>query len=828
LLHSKQISLFKGISPDNPQSVSIEWVLACIRQGDVNNLKDQVSRIRKLEDKKAQDKLKIKLPAVTWSGTFTYRKESGLQEYSQLICLDIDNLDKNTLDALREDLSTNKYIFAFFISPRGNGLKVLISIDSNKGDHIEHFQALEKYFFVKYAVTVDPSGKDYTRLCFLSYDPDLFVYPDAITVTIPLLNYYISAIEEKNAAELQPEPAPEPPPSRPRPALKQGAALSDLDRAEYAVREILTRGLDLTQQYQDWLEIGFSFATFGEAGRQLYHDISSVHEKYSQAETDKKFNDALKNSKFRTPAKFFALCKEFNIATRPAKELDEKGKVKPRAKKEEAPPAPTKEITYHSFHYNVKNLKTGQEEIAIDQLGLTEFLNEKGYWLMPVNDEQSYQFINIQEKIVNTTNELVMKKQALAFLDSDELRPVKRKLLSGSKQYFSRSTLENLPFIKGLEFQRDTKEEAYLYYENSYVKITGDAVTIHKYNELQAHIWKTQNIKRELKYQGPDNTGDFSRFIACIATGYKPEKVPESDTELASKKYLSVCSAIGYMLHGFKNPTESKAVVAVDAQVSFNKEANGRTGKSLINKAIQKMINVVTVDARNFNFDKPHNFANINFDTRVINFNDTSPKFDFERLFGILTEGIYINPKNRDEFFIPHEDSPKIYISTNFTLKGDGDSHRGRQFVFEVAPYFSSTYEPVMEFGKIFFTEWEEKDWQEFDSFMINCLKLYLSEGLISFPLSNYELRKLMDRVPEEALEYFDSLEIDTRYEKKEMFDAFRAQQVDFVAMKMNTFSSWLKAWVTYKKYIINPHKVKSNYRDKSGTSEFITIKIKD
>ena len=46
--------------------------------------------------------------------------------------------------------------------------------------------------------------------------------------------------------------------------------------------------------------------------------------------------------------------------------------------------------------------------------------------------------------------------------------------------------------------------------------------------------------------------------------------------------------------------------------------------------------------------------------------------FDFERLFSVITEGLTLEKKNKDAIKIPFNKSPKVSITTNYALKGDG------------------------------------------------------------------------------------------------------------------------------------------------------------
>lgn len=113
--------------------------------------------------------LKTDLPVVLWSGMFTQRKDESLHEHSGLIVLDFDHLD---VVKVKPILASDQYVYACWISPSGDGLKVLVKIKFPER-HRDHFRGLESYFEKQYNLDVDPSGVNESRACFESYDPEL-------------------------------------------------------------------------------------------------------------------------------------------------------------------------------------------------------------------------------------------------------------------------------------------------------------------------------------------------------------------------------------------------------------------------------------------------------------------------------------------------------------------------------------------------------------------------------------------------------------------------------------------------------------------------------
>ena len=84
----------------------------------------------------------------------------------------------------------------------------------------------------------------------------------------------------------------------------------------------------------------------------------------------------------------------------------------------------------------------------------------------------------------------------------------------------------------------------------------------------------------------------------------------------------------------------------------------------------------------------------------VLEFNDAEKKFPFDRLFTVITDGISVEKKNKDQITIPFSESPKVLISTNFTIEGVDRSTVDRQFVVEFSDHYNEDHRPIHDFGK--------------------------------------------------------------------------------------------------------------------------------
>ena len=279
-------------------------------------------------------------------------------------------------------------------------------------------------------------------------------------------------------------------------------------------------------------------------------------------------------------------------------------------------------------------------------------------------------------------------------------------------------------------------------------------------------------------------------------------------------RFLSLCSAIGYLLHGFKDESNAKAVILCDERISD--QPNGRSGKSLLAKAIGKVKKVTNIDGKNFEFGSRFTFQSVNLDTKVVDFNDVKKDFDFEKLFSVLTDDMTLEYKNQNPINISFEDSPKIMLSTNYTVKGNSGSFQDRMLEIEFSDYYNENHKPVDEFGHLFFQDWDDDEWNRFYNFMVECLQLFLDNGIIKSEPINLRERKLQDQTSPEFVEFVrETLVVGQDYELKRLYEDFKKYigygigVFEDCPVKQNKFTGWMKIYAEFTR--LDYQKRKSN-----------------
>ena len=90
-----------------------------------------------------------------------------------------------------------------------------------------------------------------------------------------------------------------------------------MDRYDYQalVNEVVTRGINLFESFDDWTKGAFALSNLGEDGRSMFKSISKLSSKYSETENHRKFTNALHTNNKVGIASFIYMCRQHGIDT---------------------------------------------------------------------------------------------------------------------------------------------------------------------------------------------------------------------------------------------------------------------------------------------------------------------------------------------------------------------------------------------------------------------------------------------------------------------------------------------------------------------------------
>ena len=137
-------------------------------------------------DKKAYDRMKLRLPFFCCSSFDKNIRHGNNFSHAESLVLDLDNIDDK--QALQEEIwpqitADNRAILAFR-SPSGKGIKILFGLNSPITS-LQQFSIFYRQFAKSFAEThklqayLDSSTSDATRVCFLAHDPQVHYNPHA-------------------------------------------------------------------------------------------------------------------------------------------------------------------------------------------------------------------------------------------------------------------------------------------------------------------------------------------------------------------------------------------------------------------------------------------------------------------------------------------------------------------------------------------------------------------------------------------------------------------------------------------------------------------------
>lgn len=294
------VSCFENCQNTTPHDVNLlGWLTS-----DKHRVK--VEQLRAIQDESLQKVIKASLPAITPCGLFSYRDEKHLKEHSGFLVFDIDEQDNKHIGnfaKLKEQIANVVCVAYCGISIRGKGYWGLVPIPkSTPEEHRYRFAALSK-FFKGYGIVLDESGKDICRLRIYSWDPAGYFNHSA--------KLYTNILKPQAKKIIRP-------------------CLSDTrTRVEAIILQIKENKIDLTTDYkEEWLKIASALANeFGESGRGYFHTVSMFHLQYSEAETNRMFDNVLKHNYSKVKiASFFKIASDHGIKA-PLQKSDNNQKI---------------------------------------------------------------------------------------------------------------------------------------------------------------------------------------------------------------------------------------------------------------------------------------------------------------------------------------------------------------------------------------------------------------------------------------------------------------------------------------------------------------------
>jgi len=749
-----EISVFKELleSRDVPYTVTLERVFNRIKIG---KSKEIIDRVRAAKTKAEADEIKKTLPCILFGGLFKERTTEGLISHSGLMVVDFDKYpDTDTMYDQLHLLKMNKHFVSLFLSPSGNGIKGVVCIPKcDKILHKRYFAEFQNKFQFDYW---DKNNSNVDRVCFESYDPEIYINYNAECFN-PIL------VDEGYE-------------------IKEKASLVPINDESIIIDKIMT-----FDWKKDFVEGERNAYIFDLAGMFCEYGISQstaegyilnniVYGNFTETETKTTIKSAYRKRQF--DSKYFEDYQKIDRIKsdlrKGKKEVIEKYNISEDVYDEIKEASEAEDFWY----INEKN------KISINPLKYKYFLERNGFKKHFPSDSDKSQFVSIKSNKVKLTSIAKIKDFVLNYLmDRKEIDVWN--YCANYQNLFSEQFLLMLESID-LIMLNDNRNSCYLAFKNGILEVTKNKIELVDYLDVDGYIWESHILDRDYLHI-EDYENDYQKFIYNIS----------------AKNPIPIECTIGYLLSTYKNRSNNKAIILNDEIISDNPE--GGTGKGLFVQGLSHIRNTSIIDGKQFDSKKSFAYQTVSLDTKILVFDDVKKNFDFEDKFSVVTEGMTLERKNKDAVKLNVHESPKIVLSTNYAIKGEGNSHDRRRHEIEIAQYYGKDITPDDEFGKQLFDEWSVIEFQKFDNYMIYCLQSYLKLGLVKQNAKNIKLRKFIAETNMDFYEWISDCEnfpINVRNDKSQYFNAFVNDNKDFDKwLKRNKFNIWVQKYASYKGY---------------------------
>lgn len=258
----------------------------------------------------------------------------------------------------------------------------------------------------------------------------------------------------------------------------------------------------------------------------------------------------------------------------------------------------------------------------------------------------------------------------------------------------------------------------------------------------------------------------FTSFLRDITRLHwrKELEAGEELTDVERKEEMlaiaNVMFCIGYLCAQYKNQGKPWIVFIQDMKISQVGQSSGRSGKSLVSKALGFVRKQFYIEGRKLDDKNMFQFVydGLTEFHDIIEVDDLAEFGDFTFFYTQTTGKRTVNSKHTSQFTLEYEDSGKMIISSNFELPNTDSSTMARLLNCGVSDYYHEqtkfndyieTRSPLSKFGRELYTDFSDEEWVKFYNFIAYCIQLQMRFDKIQPPMENIERRQLRRQMSE-------------------------------------------------------------------------------
>lgn len=450
-----------------------------------------------------------------------------------------------------------------------------------------------------------------------------------------------------------------------------------------------------------------------------------------------------------------------------------------------------------TFWYTVVD-KKGNTSYKIDRRNLRLWLESSGIRKLYTTNKD-FIIVRSQNNIVDFIDIASIKLLALHHVEKHNEMLLTQTFEKGIGQYIKPVDMDIIKVMEK-EFFGGEKNTAYFFYKNIIgVERNNETLTM-KYKDFTNLIWRSAIMKNnypdesKLKDSKP---GEWEQFF---------NNVTEPGEE---RKYIRC--VLGYALHKYRNRANMRAIIINDDNT--NGEAKGGTGKGIIAQALGHFENQVIENGKAYRANRPFSFQNLDVDTGQVVIDDPPRGFTLEPFYSVITDGLYIEKKNKQPIRINPENAPLFIFTTNHGIAGSDESDQRRRYDIALKKHYGRSFTPEDDFGHLLFS-WQPNstEWIKFDLFMLECANMYMTNGVPYFENNRIKEKQLAANTHSEFPGYADTIKIGEDISRPETLDQLRIETGD-KNLKQARVTRWIKIYSKYNNLKYSDNRVNKTFR---------------
>lgn len=508
----------------------------------------------------------------------------------------------------------------------------------------------------------------------------------------------------------------------------------------------------------------------------------------------------------------------------------------------------------HKAQFWVEEEKTDKDgnttvTYHLSPTSLCHFLELNGYYTILDDQHVNPQYIQVDGVKVRRVLPKNIKNFLNTWCEEKGLPEAVQNMVRRSKD-LPNEKVSNLHELD-LDFTTGTAKMQLVFLRNCWLEVTANGITKHQYKEPTPHgtyVWHKSVIDHDYAEHKPmfeveereDGTfgASLTEYACSDALTYlrntsrlhwrqvdeqgmplTPEQQREEEQCLAAK-----IATIGYYMHNYRDPSFALAAILQDSFLAEDeKEANGRSGKSVFLDFLMKLNNPFFIEARDPDIVKnKFLFDGVTSGTTIIVVDECSRLLQFAFFFGKITGPFRYEEKGGHPITIPANKAPKMVFATNYVIKNIDSSTEARLWPQVFSDYYHKMVPGKNDyredrgvrdtFGyKLFDTDYPEEKWQADIAFAMQCLQFYLSlpesKRKIMPPMGTIQrrtLRAIIEKTFEQwAEDYYqpDSEHLDVNEDYDTVLADYRRESEDRTTSP-KVFTHKLKKFCAYAEHI--------------------------